>query len=376
MMKHLVLAAAGVLMAGGAAGAWAGYHHSVTAAAQINAQSSTATNMPGPKWGWGHHRSFILLNDAAKALNVSSSALRADLKAGDTLAQIASAHGSSGAALASTLEADVKASIQTAVQNGTLTSAQAAQITQHVPTMVEAFVNQTPNLTFGGGFRGHGNPIFGNVAVETATALNLPVSTIKADLKAGESLAAIANSTKGYSAAILETALEKDADTAIQNAVTQGKLTATEATRLQSHVTAMVTRLVTQTPGAMMHGPFRGQGFRMIGNLAKDAAAVLKLTPSQLRADLRSGESLATIAAKQNVTVSELTSTLTQDAEAAIQKAESNGMITAAQASTMESGLSTMITKIINSSPQQMMPPFQGGGFGMPGPWGTHSPNM
>ncbi len=87
---------------------------------------------------------MLLLRDTARALKMTPAGIRADLHQGESLAAIASAHGSSAAALESTLIADATSVIQHAVTVGRLTAARAARIEKMLPARIDRLVTATP----------------------------------------------------------------------------------------------------------------------------------------------------------------------------------------------------------------------------------------
>ena len=106
-----------------------------------------------------------------------------------------------------------------------------------------------------------GGPIgFGGVDIQkvVTTTLGIDAATLQADLKAGQSLATIA----GSKTAALITAIVTAESTAIDAAVTAGKLTAAQATTLKSGLVANVTTEVNEThpAGAGGLGGFGGFG--------------------------------------------------------------------------------------------------------------------
>ena len=91
---------------------------------------------------------LALFKDAAQALNLNGATLRGELRQGESLATIAAQHGSSAAALESTLTADVEAALQKAVSAGKMSETRATAIEQHLPARIDRFVTRT--------FAGHG----------------------------------------------------------------------------------------------------------------------------------------------------------------------------------------------------------------------------
>ncbi len=89
----------------------------------------------------------MLLRDASRSLHMTPSALRTDLREGESLATIASAHGSSAAALESALIADVRSVLAHAVASGHLRAARAARIEKILPARIDRLVTATPRAS-------------------------------------------------------------------------------------------------------------------------------------------------------------------------------------------------------------------------------------
>ena len=100
----------------------------------------------------------------------------------------------------------------------------------------------------------------------------------------------------GVSQDKLASATVKAARQTIEDAVAKGKLTRAQADRLEARLSS----------GSLCKGEIgalhRGRGLVALrGELVKAAATVLKLTPQQLVADLRQGQSLSSIAQRQGI---------------------------------------------------------------------------
>ncbi len=194
--------------------------------------------------------------------------------------------------------------------------------------------------------QGHGHwmgGVTGNLVTEAATTLKISTATVQADRKAGDSLATIAVDN-GSSASALEAALLTDAQSAIAAAVSAGKITSTQATTIESKLSAMIDQQVTSSPSAMQGGLGGG---RMMGNLVTETATTLKISTATVQADLKAGDTLATIAVDNGSSASALEAALLTDAESSIAAAVSAGKITSAQATTVESKLSAMIDQAV-----------------------------
>jgi hypothetical protein len=162
----------------------------------------------------------------AAYLGLTEPELRAQLEAGKSLAQIASAQGKSVAGLEDVILGDAKTHLDEAVANGRLTAAQEEAMLDDLRSHVDEIVNATGR---GGGVRIAIGPPFGTAA---AAYLGLAPEELRAQLAEGKTLAQIASaqgkSLDGVKAAILAGAKER-----LDQAVAAGKLTAAQAqTRL------------------------------------------------------------------------------------------------------------------------------------------------
>ena len=81
------------------------------------------------------------LSISASTIGITPQALRADLKSGQSIAQVAAAHGSSASAVESALTKAADAAVQQAETAGTLTATQAAKVEARVPARIDKAVN-------------------------------------------------------------------------------------------------------------------------------------------------------------------------------------------------------------------------------------------
>jgi hypothetical protein len=177
----------------------------------------------------------------ADYLGLTESELRAELEAGKSLAQIASAQGKSVEGLKDVIVSDAKTHLDQAVANGKLTAVQEETMLAELRAHVDEIVNAT------GGPRGLGvrigvGPAFGDAA---ATYLGLTPEELRAQVEGGKTLAQVAaaqgKSVDGLKAAILAGAKER-----LDQAVAAGKLTAaqkqTMLDKLREHLDDIVNR--------------------------------------------------------------------------------------------------------------------------------------
>jgi len=201
-----------------------------------------------------------------------------------------------------------------------------------------------------GGFGGHGgsggSPIGGVALQSAASYLGVSLSTLTADLNAGKTLAEEAVA-KGKTAAGLIAAIVADTKTNLDAEVAAGWLSSSQETTLVSNLTAQVTSLVNNGPGA--EGP--AGGALSSTSLLGAAATYLGSTVSDLRTSLSSGKSLATVATDKGKTAAGLITALTTAAKAKLDAAVTAGTLTQAQEDSITTNLSDRITAFVNNTP-------------------------
>jgi hypothetical protein len=130
---------------------------------------------------------------------------------------------------------------------------------------------QTPNGACPMGGAGMmGRPAWAGQPDEVAALLGMTAEQIQAERQAGKSLAQIAQSKNVPTEKLVETMLSAK-KTALQQAVTDGKLTQAQADLMVERMTAMAKVMVERTTTGpmggrgMMGGGMRGQGRGMMG---------------------------------------------------------------------------------------------------------------
>jgi DNA-binding phage protein len=176
------------------------------------------------------------LATAAAYIGISEADLRTELQTGQTLAQIAVAHGKTRDGLIAALSAEATKQITTAVdQPGT-------------------------NFSGPGGRGGPGGPraMITNDIAAAATYIGTTEADLRTKLQAGQTLAQIATAA-GKTRDGLIAAMVADGNAKIDAAVAAGTITAAQATEKKASLTAHVTAEVDQTrPAGPAGGPGRG----------------------------------------------------------------------------------------------------------------------
>jgi lambda repressor-like predicted transcriptional regulator len=156
------------------------------------------------------------LSSLASFFGMNSTDLQTALKNGQTLAQIAQAHGKSTDDLKNFLTSQIKTQLDQQVSSGKMTSQQETTILNKMSTGLDQLINNArpqapaggpgPGRGFAPGFaRGFGGGGV-NVIQTVAQALGMNASDVQSELRSGKTLTAIATE-HGKSAADLKTAL-------------------------------------------------------------------------------------------------------------------------------------------------------------------------
>jgi len=213
-----VLSATGVVVAGlgvaALSGAFTGALHG-TALAATTPPTATATVTTGAKPGGptaaGPGRGFGvfpgMINSVATFLGMSPTDLQTALRNGQTLAQVAQAHGKSTSDLKTFLTNQLKTQLDQQLANGKITSQQETNILD----AANAHLDQLINTNFQQGFGKHEGrgPYFGlrpEMLQIVAQTLGMNVSDVRTALQNGQTLAQIAQA-HGKTSADLENAL-------------------------------------------------------------------------------------------------------------------------------------------------------------------------
>lgn len=89
------------------------------------------------------HIALAALDAAAKAIGITPAQLKAELKGGKSIADVATAHGTTAQAVIDALVADANARIDAALAKGTIDAAKATELKSKVTAVVTAFVSAT-----------------------------------------------------------------------------------------------------------------------------------------------------------------------------------------------------------------------------------------
>jgi uncharacterized protein (DUF433 family) len=315
---------------------------------------------------WGFRRRPPELAAAAKALDMTPSALVTQLRSGKSVADVAKAKGIDPQTVIDAIVADVKSRLADRVQAGDITQAQADDFATDLSTRVAAFVNGTrpPGAPpFFQRFRGRPPEL-----ATAAKAIGITPSALVTQLRSGKSIADAAKA-RGIDPQTVTDAIVADVKSRLADRVKAGDITQAQAddfaTGLSTRVTAFVNG--TRPPGepgffAMRRGPVE---------LAA-AAKALDMTPSALVTQLRSGKSVADVAKAKGIDPQTVIDAIVADAKSRLADRVKAGDITQALADDVTADLSTRVTAFVNGTRPAGVPgtPWIGGPPGPGGPPG------
>jgi len=221
--KMLIASGVTLLLSGGVA----------AAALAPSTVDAVIAQLPGDVAIFASHGPFgsgNVLATAASYIGITEAALRTELQAGKSLADIAVAHGKTRDGLV-------------------------AALTDAAKTQIATLVDQKGSA-FGPGPGRPGMPgaRVTNDLAAAATYLGATEADLRTKMQAGQTLAQIAAATPGKSRDGLIAAMVADGNAKIDAAQAAGTITATQATQLKSTLSAHVTAEVDSTRPAGGHG--------------------------------------------------------------------------------------------------------------------------
>jgi lambda repressor-like predicted transcriptional regulator len=181
-----------------------------------------------------------LLKAAANYLGLTPQALRAELRQGRSLAQVATARSKSVDGLEQALLTAFRAKVQAAQAAGKIDATRAQRLLDRAPARIERLVNATAKP------RAAKVRVAKGLLGVAAEYLGVTRQQLAAELRQGRSLAQVATA-RGKSVDGLETALLNAFKAKVDAAVAAGKLDAARAQRLLERAPARIERLVNRT---------------------------------------------------------------------------------------------------------------------------------
>jgi hypothetical protein len=206
-----------------------------------NPPSATGQATPGAR----HHAKGILkglMQDIVAKSGLTQDAFKQGFKDGKSINDIL---GGNAATVKVAVTTDARAKIADALSKGTITTEQAAKANEKLPALLDQMFSRVPKQHEGKGDHDgagrHIGAIGKNALATVAGVLNIDEATLKADLKSGKTIAEVAGATNTPK---VIAALDAKADTAIDKAVTDGKIKPEKADAAKTKAHERITNFV------------------------------------------------------------------------------------------------------------------------------------
>ncbi len=226
-----VLGTAGISLAGATAGG--GNASTPSATAGPSGENRSARR--------AHHRRIVVrkaLDVAADTIGIDRSDLVKELRAGKTIAEVATAHNVDPQHVIDALVQAATQRIEAAKTAGKITAERATKLEQRLPDAVGKLVNNT-----------HRRAAIRNIARDgvkiAADTIGIAPKDLVKELRAGKTIAEVATAHNVDPQHLIE-ALMQAATQRIEAAKTAGKITAERATKLEERAPARIAKFVNE----------------------------------------------------------------------------------------------------------------------------------
>ncbi|WNC15347.1 hypothetical protein [Brevibacillus brevis] len=275
-------------------------------------------------------------------LKLDADQLEEQLKAGKTLAQVAEAQGVDEDDVIDLLVKQQADKLAEAVKAGKLTQEQADKMSENAADRVKEKVESThqgKDKGFGGGFGAEKNE-------ELLSLLKLDADGLKEQLKAGKTLAQVAEAQGVAEDDVIDLLVKQQADK-LAEAVKAGKLTQEQADKMSENAADRVKKQVESTH---QDRGFRG-GFDVEKN--EELLSLLKLDADGLKEQLKAGKTLAQVAEAQGVDEDDLIDLLVKQQADKLAEAVKAGKLTQEQADKMSENAADHVKAMVESNHQE-----------------------
>lgn len=200
--------------------------------------------------------------------------------------------------------------------------------------------------------------VFASLLEETAKYLGLTVGELKAKLP-GTTLNQVAETTAGKTQAGLAATLQNAVNAAIDKALAEAKITKELADKAKADAPAQIKRFVEQThpqaraPKATRELPKANtramKVTEFIGDIYSAGRTYLGLSQADLLKALREGKTLGEVATSVGKNKADLVATITATANTKIDKAATDGKLTAEQATALKAQVGPAVAALVDT---------------------------
>jgi urease accessory protein UreF len=308
--------------------------------AEVNFKGSMG-HRGGIGFGFGYEKNEELL----ALLKLDATKLSEELKAGKTLAAIAEAQGVEEDDVIALLVKQQEEKLAEAVKAGKLTQEQADKMTENAADRVKEQLENTHQGKGPGGF-GFGGGFGYEKNEELLALLKLDAAKLTEELKAGKTLAAVAEA-QGVEEDDVIALLVKQQEEKLAEAVKAGKLTQEQADKMTENSAERVKAMVENTHQDRGHGKMMfGFGF----GKNEELLTLLKLDETKFKEELTAGKSLAEIAEAQGVDKQDVIDLLVSKQKEQLAEAVKAGKLTQEEADKRSEEFATIAQKVVEGT--------------------------
>ena len=194
---------------------------------------------PGGQGGRGHGGARVAGQTAAATIGISPEELRSQVRAGKTVAQVATEHGVDPANVVNAIVVALTQQIDQKAAAGAVDANRVGHAKQKLPDVANRFVNETKQR------RGH--RVLKDAVQAAANEIGVSENDLKQARKDGKSIAQLAKE-HDKSVDDVVNAVVKAATSAIDQAVKDGKLDSKKADEIKQKLPDRVRQLVNREP--------------------------------------------------------------------------------------------------------------------------------
>ncbi|NCO28478.1 MAG: hypothetical protein COS15_00330 [Caldiserica bacterium CG02_land_8_20_14_3_00_36_38] len=287
-----------------------------------------------------------MLEDVATYLGVSVDTLKADLKNGQTLVQIAVTQGKTEEELITFIVSKRTDELKTALSDGKITQEQHDDAVKNLPARVKTIVERSLPSFKDGFKKGFRAGVDEQAMLEdVATYLGVSSDTLRTELQSGQTLAQIAVAQGKTEDGLINFIVSKRTDE-LKTALSDGKITQEQHDDMKDNLEARVKEMVERTDVGKPGFGGRGKGLDF-NALDTDIANFIGVTVDDLRTARESGKSLAGIATEHGKTEDALIQFIVSKETANLDSLLKDGKITQIQYDNAVKDMATRVKEMV-----------------------------
>lgn len=186
----------------------------------------------------------------------------------------------------------------------------------------------------------------GHFMDDLAKALEMDSQTLKQELKSGKTLREVA-SARGIDQSSLLKKLESQINERLDQSVKEGKLTLEKGELIKTRLPDKLSKLLNKKWDQKYNDHHKGSKKELFKGVREQIQSTLDLTPDTLRAEFKSGKSLAQIAQEKGINPNELASQIQETVEENLEQLVKENKVSAEEEQEIRQKLPERIEKMM-----------------------------